>query len=124
MNPTAISRNGDSLLIAVCTDAHVTDVRVEARGFQVSWEEVFIATGDAELKEGDVFSTDGSIPGLAAGVAVSPDFNKLNHFMVGLSSSYSKSPLSAASFDVPESGMPEGKWLHWDGKITEEPCPR
>lgn len=123
LNPSTISRDGDSLLIAVCLDAHVTDVRVEARGYPVNWKEIFIATGDAEVRSGYVFSTDGSIPGLKASTATSPDFDSLDQFMVVLSDSHSASRVSSASFDASGTRVPTGSWLHSDGRVTEDPCP-
>lgn len=123
INPATISREGDSLLIAVCTDVRFTDVRIEARGFPANWKEVFVATGDAELKAGDIFSPEDSIPGLITSIAGSPDFNVVNQLIVVLSDSHTKSPVSSTSFSTPEGGVPVGKWLHWGGEITEKPCP-
>lgn len=123
ISPTTISRAGDALLVSVCADVRFTDVSVEARKFPNNWKEVYVATGDAELKAGDIFSSQGTIPGLNASVAVLPDFTAMGQIMVVLSDSRTKSPVSSAAFDVPESGVPEGKWLHWDGTITVNACP-
>lgn len=122
-NPPTISREGESLVIAVCTDSVVTDVRIEARGFPVNWKELYIATGRTDVHVGDTFATDSSLPGLTATVSVAPDFDQMTEYMVVLTDSYSDSLVSKAGFSVPGTGIPVGEWLHWDGSVTKDPCP-
>lgn len=123
LNPTTIQRQGDSLMIAVCNDLHVNNIRVEGRRLPAKWTELYIATGNADLKTGETFFTDGSVPGLKASIAVAPDFGQINQFNVVLSESETNSWLSVAQFEVPSTGFPDRKWLHSDGSFSETACP-
>lgn len=121
-NPTAISREGNSLLIAVCTDARVTNIRVEGNNSS-GWKELFTAAGDSVLHSGDTFTTESSLPGFTSSVSVAPDFDQMSAFSILMTDTDADMTVSAASFGTPSTGVPEGKWLQWDGTISEEPCP-
>lgn len=64
-----------------------------------------------------------TVPGLEPTIAKSPDFGTATELMIYVSGPDSSEWVSMAGFQLPPNGIPEGRWLHWDGEITEYGCP-
>lgn len=118
--PNSLSRSGDDLLIAVCSDIDVRQIYGAMTG--EAGRQVFLdLEGEAQVAPGAVLQSGQRIAGLEGyfeqtsleGIrTVSIKFEG-----VGKGASWSSIFDSGSSIEIPLDG-----WLQTDGRVTDEPC--
>lgn len=116
--PANLSRNGEELHIAVCTEVNVSEVSGSARAGSRRIPFVDLH-GIATLEPGAILKPGGDVAGLS-GSFESVDLDSVD--TVTLLFSGEKDSFNAVFVDLKSGSIPEGEWLHPDGTVTAEPC--
>lgn len=123
INPPTITQTDGLLQVSMCVEASVTKIQIEVRGRGYSWTTIYLAQGQTSMHTDTLLSLESPLPGLEPTIAKSPDFGTATELMIYVSGPDSSEWVSMAGFQLPPDGIPEGRWLHWDGEITEYGCP-
>ena len=122
VNPTAIQRDGEVIVIAVCSAVDAVEVSIEQSNQRSDWSEVLTATGSVALTAGDTFTSSRGPAGLIVDDSSPLAFDDLRSIGVLIQPSSDESTASATIFSIPEGGVPSDEWLQWDGELSEQPC--
>lgn len=117
-DPIAIQRDGDHLLIAVCTDVDAESIHAEVRHLSESnsWSVFIDSTTQMSMPSGSIIST----ADFSAAEAHPPSFQPNTQIFVSIDS-VEDGGSQAADFTLGED-LSETHWLQPSGDETVEPC--
>ena len=120
----AVQQRGESLRVAFCEGASLTEIHMEERiTFPGEWQPFFDARVSIQLTPGTVLST-GELPLTDTRWHIrSPTLAPDGQLLVSYYDEAEETGKSAG-FTIPHSGLPEVGWLQPDDAgITDEACP-
>jgi hypothetical protein len=118
--PTAISRDGEDVLIALCTE--LDSPRLSA-GVETSdgWS-TFLDANTAATLPGDTVLRSGPLPEGFAGTFSRFDFNNVRGLVITFEGSGKDQSVMSAFDGSPDVQIPATGWLHTDGRVTTVAC--
>jgi hypothetical protein len=120
--PLAASRDGDTLLIAVCTDIDVTELLVEqrdtARGNE--WSDLWKGDGLASIHSGDVIRMPGDVAGLSPSSSRTPTYADSVELSLLLVASDENKTLLGGFEHLGQ--LKAGQWITPRGDKRASPC--
>jgi len=121
--PIAISRQGNTLLIAVCTRIQVKHFSVEERDVSagVGWHDIFDAKGDVPIESGDIIRIPGGIQGLNVSKSTEPSFSPTAAIGLLFEGVASQDTFSTGYDSL--AGLESNKWTTPNGSTRHSPCP-
>jgi hypothetical protein len=119
--PLAIRGKDGSFEVAVCRPAQVIGVLVESRstGLGATWQRVWLASGELDVVAGETIGASEVPEGLTAETWGAPELTGSGTISITLT--IPDGTLDAL-IKVPDTGIPEAKWLHDDGELSGSPC--
>ena len=118
--PIAFSRDGDTLLIAVCTDMSVKSVTVSERVQGEDWSDLYLASGAATFSTGDVLRVPDGYRGLVASQSQKSKFLRSALLAVSLDATDQKKSWLSGFDDL--SALKSGSWTNPRGKSSRSAC--
>ena len=120
--PLAVSRDGDTLLIAVCADIDVTEFTVEqrdtARGNE--WVDLWEGKGSATIHSGDVIRMPGYVTGLSPSSSRAPTYGDSVELSLLLVASDENRTLESGFQSLGQ--LKAGEWITPRGAKRTTPC--
>jgi hypothetical protein len=122
VGPLAVKRDGQQLLIAVCTDVVSTRLLAESRNVEANkpWVRFVDVSETFAFSSGQIVST-GTGGDVSVSQSVQPDLSSGSDIVVTLQAK--KSTGFGAAFEIRGGALSETKWLHPNGDLTTLPCP-
>jgi len=118
--PLSISRDGDTLLVAVCADISATSVTVSERDPNEDWRDIFVASGQAIFRPGDVLRVPDGYAGLVSSKTSNARFNKASLLAVSLDASEADKSILGSFHGL--STLKAGSWTSPTGVVSPYPC--
>lgn len=120
-----VSAEGGQLLVHFCNATELDRFQIEQRNLRngAPWQVIWEFNQHVELPAGSIlFSDDDSGPLGAATTA--PTFMSGDQLAVygGRDAPEGGYAVFDATFFLPDSGIAPGAWLHYDGRVTVDPC--
>lgn len=123
LGPYSLSFDGEHLLIGICTDMTIDEVKLSQsirsrRPFEdsVVWE----AAGSFSARHADALTVGGSNPGLFNSTVEAPEPIGRTRYRVRFNDG--SDAAQYAVWTIPEEGLESGMWLTPLGEIRDQPC--
>jgi hypothetical protein len=120
--PVAITREGDTLRLAVCRDINAKQILISERDSN-RWTQIWEADGRIELRSGSELDHNRELSGMEVSTYQPARLSIGSQISIAIvSENVEESPNIVGSFKLGDSGLSDSMWQHPNGSLTDLPC--